>query len=290
MAGKHLHKLKHEARQAFGKIRKGSSLTREKTLGNLDRIAEFAASRGLQHISDINTKFINAFVENLKSKDLKPSTIEGYLTTLRRLAHQIGKDNIVQRENKAYGIERKGADRYSPKEANMEMIAEIKENLMAKGKEWMVVAAELREAFGMRAKESLLSHKVTETENGNRRLIIGCDGKTRTIEIKGAKGGRPRSNGAENAKQNQALDKLKAYQERTGRESLIPENLTLKQALRQQSNMWHRLGGTKDVGANTHVARHAEVQRMISEGKDPLVAIERVGHSDTRKLSHYVHR
>lgn len=294
--GKHSHRLRHEARQCFGKIRKGASLTREKHLGNLDRIADFAAKRGLQHIDNINTRFVKAFVEHLKESGLKAATVEGYLSTLRRLAHQVGKNNIVAKENKEYGIVRRGGDRYAPKEANMEKIADIKQAILDKygaDKSWILVAATLREAFGLRAKESLLSNKITENAAGETRFTIekgGKGNKNNVLEIKGGKGGRLRSNESEVEKQHEALSMLRAYQKETGRESIIPENLTLKQALKQQSNIWHRMGGTKEARANTHVTRHAEVQRMISEGKNPQEVIERVGHGDTRKLSHYVHR
>lgn len=296
---KHHHKIKHEARAAFGKMRSKGSLTQEKARSNLDRIATFCADRGLQHISHLNTKTVTAFVESLKTEGLKASTIEGYLTTLRQLANNLGKNNIVHRENVSYGITRRGEDRYAPKtEVNHGKLAEVKEKLYQKA-EWLGIAQTLREAFGLRMKESLLSGKVFSDERGNHYMkiekatnggkerVVTVEG-ARTLEVKGAKGGRPRDLVEQTKQQIAAINELRAYQEKTGRTSIIPPDLTLKQAYDIQRNTCHRLGMTKANNANPHISRHAEAQRMASEGASKREIVERLGHSDERKISHYV--
>lgn len=121
--GKHSQKLRHEARGVVGKNWSGGSLTREKLVGNLDRIAEFAAARGYQHMSQIGGKFVMDFFEHLQAEGRSPSNISGYATAMRTLASAIGKANI--------GGSRAGK-RLQPKDPDVGKMLEVRQALFNK--------------------------------------------------------------------------------------------------------------------------------------------------------------
>lgn len=292
MATKHEKKLIHEAKSLFGKMRKGSTLTRDKFHGTMEHICTFAASRGLQSVTNMNTKFVQALFEHLKEKGMSNSTLESYATTMRKIAHAIRKDNIMPKTNEELGIGRTKEERLSPKQADMARLAEIKEKLYQKG-EWLGIAAEMREAFGLRAKESLLTGKIYRDERGNATLKIESEamgGKPRYVDVAGTKGGRSRTLEEElrNEKQRAALDKLEAYLEKTSRTTIIPPDMTLKQAYICQRNHLHRLGATKDNNANSHVTRHARFQDMKREGATDEKIAKDAGHNRPEVVRHYI--
>ncbi|MRR56054.1 MAG: hypothetical protein EG822_16395 [Deltaproteobacteria bacterium] len=290
--GKHGHKLMHEALKKMGKMRNCGSLTKAKHKSNLKSIVAFADSRGLQHIDHMNQRFTTAYVETLKEKGHSPSTIQSHLSTLRDLAHNIGKPNIVHRKNEDYGQEaiRRGLDRNSPKtERNEVLWKEAREALYAKA-EWLGIAFDLRDSLGLRMKESLMTNKVFVDERKNLYFQIDKGEKLETIIIKaaGTKGGRPRDLEIITDKQRKAIDRLVDYQQRTGKLSIMPPDLTWTQAYNMQKNACHRLGLTRENNCNNHIARHFEAQRMIKMGMSAKEAIARMGHSDARKLNAYV--
>ena len=85
------------------------------------------------------------------------------MTAVRTIAGSIGKQNIVERHNAAYGIER---SRINPQVVNHDRLMEIRETIAARADQGdriarMVMAADgLRASFGLRAKESLMTSKV----------------------------------------------------------------------------------------------------------------------------------
>src|ERR1039458_6287884 len=114
------------------------------------------------------------------------------MTAVRVIATAIGKQNIVQRTNADYGIERV---RINPQMVNHDRMVEVREAISSRADQGdkvalMVRAADsLRLSYGLRAKESLLSCKVEEI-NGKLFLTVA-----------GAKGGRPRELEARNEAQ-----------------------------------------------------------------------------------------
>ncbi|MBJ6752083.1 integrase domain-containing protein [Geomonas anaerohicana] len=272
--GTHTEKLQQEARNVIGKNWNGASLTREKLLVNLNRIAEFAAQKGYQHMDQVGGKFVNDLFEKLKSEGLSPSTISGYATAMRTLAGAIGKANIVPRDNGALGGSRAGT-RLQPKEPNVEKMLEVRQALYEKA-EWLGIASDLRAAFGVRAKEGLLS-KTTFEDSRGRTLL----------KIEGTKGGRPRSLTVDTPEKGAALATLKQHLAETGAKSLIPASMTLKQAYDFQRNALHRAGATKENGANAHLARHGYAQALKAAGVDREAIARDLGHGRIDVISHY---
>jgi site-specific recombinase XerD len=272
--GTHIEKLQQEARNVIGKNLNGASLTREKLLGNLNRIAEFAAQKGYQHMNQIGSKFVNDFFEMLKSEGASPSTISGYATAMRTFAGAIGKANIVPRDNAPLGGSRAGT-RLQPKEPNIEKMLEVRQALYDKA-EWLGIACDLRAAFGARAKEGLLSKTTFEDSRG--RMLL---------KVEGTKGGRPRTVAVDSPEKGAAVAALKEHLAATGAKSLIPAGMTLKQAYDFQRNALHRVGATKENGANAHLARHGYAQALKKAGVDREAIVRDLGHGRLDVLSHY---
>jgi hypothetical protein len=128
--------------------------------------------------------------------------------------------------------------------SNLEKLKEIRGIIEAKAQagdkvaKMYLAADRLREAFGLRAKESLMTSKVYER-----------DGR-QYLQVEGSKGGRTRDLLVKNKQQQKAVQLLietaKALGSGTGR--IIPPAMSLKQAYHAQRNLWAKLGGTRQAG------------------------------------------
>ncbi len=265
-------KLGHEAKKMVGKNYGKGSGTTEKLLGNIERIAEFMGTQGLQSLRHMKTKHVTRFFDHLKAEGLSASTKANYATAMRTIAHAIGKDNIVPRNNADLGINR--IDRYQPKQADISKMEKVREALYSKS-EWQGLAADMQMAFGLRVKESLLSHS-TVIRDGKEFLVV-----------EGAKGGRPRDLEVKTEAQREILQRVNDHIAATGGKSLISQHLNLKQALKKQANDYHRAGGTKVNGANSHLARHHMAQKMGQEGISDKEIAEHLGHGREGVTKHY---
>ena len=106
----------------------------------------------------------------------------GKMAALRGLAEAVGKGNIVPRVNKVFGIERV---RINPQTVDRDKLGEIRctlgQRATARNRVAQMVAADaLRNAFSLRAKESLTTA-----------AVLVKDGKEH-LSVEGAKGVRPR--------------------------------------------------------------------------------------------------
>jgi site-specific recombinase XerD len=265
-------RLFNQALNHIGKNWSKSSLTREKLINNIRHIATFMADQGLQHIRHMKTKHVFRFIDGLKGKGLAPSTMQNYATALRLLARNIGKPHIVPEKNEDLGIVRN--DRYKPITANREKLVHIREQL-AQQDERLLAAYDLRTAFGLRAKESLLSHQVAERE-GRFYLVV-----------QGAKGGRPRHMPIENEQQAQAVKQVQRIISESGTKTLIPAEQTLKGFYNYQRNTLYALGARRSDGSSMHSQRHAFAQDEIADGKSKAEVQNKLGHGETRTLKHY---
>ncbi len=275
-------KLERQVLEKIGKNWSNGSDTRKKLLSNSKEFARFLEkSYGLERIDNLKPRHIEAYVKGLHEKGLSASTMCGKMTAIRVICKCIGKPNIVSRENKEYGIQRV---RVNPQPVNHEKLVEIRVavahlahqgNRVAK----MVHAADaLREHFALRAKESVLSARVVER-----------DGKM-TLEIEGAKGGRPRVLPIQTEGQLRAVQLVaqtsKELGSGTGR--IIPPELSLKQAYDAQRNLWRKLGGTRAVGANMHGERHAGAREMRENGASKSEIMGWLGHGEDRSPASYL--
>lgn len=276
---------KNLVRQALDRVGKNwskSSHTREKLLGNVKDFTQFVGKKyGLEKIENLKSKMIHSYTQSLHERGLSASAMADKMTAVRQIASAIGKANIVERHNSAYGISRQ---RVNPQAVNQEKLAEVRHKistLAAKGDEVakMVLAADaLREAFGLRAKESLMSKEV-----------VGRHGKL-YLQIEGAKGGRTRELEVKSESQIKAIQLLaetsKAMGSGTGR--IIPPKMSLKQAYDAQRNLWRSLGGMRSAGANMHGERHAYARTMKDCGAAKSEIMIQLGHGEDRSPSAYL--
>jgi site-specific recombinase XerC len=279
--GKH-GTLASQALARIGKDWSKSSLTREKLLSNTREFAQHVAkSYGLDRIDNLKPGHVQSYVNSLHDRGLAPATMADKMTAVRIIAAAIGKQNIVQRTNAAYGIERV---RINPQTVNHDRLVEVRQAIADRADQGekiaqMVRAADgLRVAFGLRAKESLMSSKV-EVKDG--KLFL-------TVE--GAKGGRPRELEARTEGQLKAVqlvaDTAKALGSATDR--IIPPHMSLKQAYDAQRNLWRECGGTRAAGANMHGERHGYARERDAEGATKAAIMSELGHGEDRSPSAYL--
>jgi site-specific recombinase XerC len=278
--GKH-GTLASQALARIGKNWSTSSLTREKLLSNTREFARHVTKTyGLERIDNLKPGHVQSYVDNLHDRGLAPSTMADKMTAVRVIAAAIGKQNIVQRTNADYGIERV---RINPQMVNHARLIEVREAISSRADQGdkvalMVRAADsLRLSFGLRAKESLLSCKVEEI---NGKLFL---------TVSGAKGGRPRELEARNEAQLKAVqlvaETAKVLGSGTGK--IIPPHLSLKQAYNAQRNLWRECGGTRASGSNMHGERHVYARERKAAGAIKSEIMKELGHGEDRSPAAY---
>jgi site-specific recombinase XerD len=264
-------RLEHEARQLVGKNWSKGSGTVKKLLSNIRSIGRFMESQNLQSIRHMKTKHVQRYFEYLKSNGLQASTMQNHATAMRLLAAAIGKQNIVPRTNRELGITRFG--RYSPKIADMARNISIREKLYSKD-ERLGVAHDLRQAFGLRAQESITGRIVNR--NGEKLLrVVGKGGRVRELPI-------------DSLDKQAAISSMKAIMDKQGTPGIIPPDKTLKQFYTIQKNAVHRAGGSKTSAANMHSLRHEHSQEMKRDGKSLKEIVEVLGHVRESAAGHYI--
>jgi site-specific recombinase XerD len=275
--------LSVQALERVGKDWSTASGTREAKLQTIKRFCTFVQKQfGLQQLENLKPGHIQAYVKSLHDQELSPRTGANQMAHIRDLCKSIGKQGIVAKDNAAYGFD--CASRQNPINTNREIVSDIRSQLEAKAlsgdriAQMMTATAAMRDAFGLRQKEALMSSKV-----------VIKDGKT-CLEVEGAKGGRLRDIQIINEKQLAALDKVAATAKALGNANgrVIPPELSLKQAIKAESKLWNKLGGTRATKANMHSQRHAYAQQKWAGGATKAEINRELGHGDSRSIGSYV--
>lgn len=276
--------LEHQAREAIGKNHRSGHGTTTKLLSSLHQITTFLTKQyGLENIKNVKSHMVSTYFQSRKEDGIGKSQLSADATAWRQLAQAVGKQNIIPRDNKSLDIRREAPDRYRPVTANNEKIQEIRLSITERAaagdpKYAMLAAAEaVREAFGLRAQESLMSSKTI--------MINGIP----HLQIRGAKGGRERDIKIRTPQQAQAAKLVDAVARAAGNRhgSIIPKEMTLKQALTFQRNTIHRLGGLKENAAHMHSQRHDFVQGECSAGRTAADVSRDLGHCRESIIEHY---
>lgn len=280
-----------QALEKIGKNWSVGSLTREAHLQATKDFASFVADKfALESIANLKPGHVTAYVEKLVSDGISNGTICNRLTAVRELAAAIGKANIVARNNKEYGVAR--GSRQKPIVQQTAEVNRIRTELAARanaGDRIAIMAhaaAEMRDAFGLRAKESLLSFRIVDSAKG---AFVQMEA---AVRVEGAKGGRTRDLPIQTEAQLRAIQQVdlasKALGSGTGR--CIPPELSLKKAYNAQRTLWRSLGGTKGAAANMHSSRHKVAQDMYAKGISKGEIMERLGHGSERSPFCYIPR
>ncbi|QOX78655.1 integrase domain-containing protein [Trichlorobacter lovleyi] len=274
--------LEVQALERIGKNWSKSKLTREGHLQHTKEFAIYVAKRfGLERIEHLKPGHVQAYVAHLHERGLNHGTIANRLASVRQLAQAIGKANIVERTNDAYGVMR---TRMNPVIADRDKIDQIKSELktMADNGDRVAMmtyaASLLRDAFGLRAKESIMSA-----------VMIQHEGKL-FLRVEGAKGGRTRDLEIKTPDQLSAahnIEKVAALLgSATGR--VIPPELSLKEAYNAQRALWASLGGTRENRTHMHAQRHDHLQVMHANGATNAEMMKQAGHGEDRSPGHYI--
>lgn len=276
--------LSCQALERVGKNWKVSSGTREAKLQTIKRFCNFVQQKfGLQRIEHLKPGHVQAYATSLHEQNISARTGANYMAYVRDLCQAIGKGGIVSQDNAAYGFG--GVTRQNPITTNVDKVDEIRSQLVARAATgerlamMMSATAAMREAFGLRQKEALLSCRV-----------IIKDGRA-CLDIKGAKGGKSREVPIRDQMQLSALEKLEATAKALGNANgrPIPPEMSLKAAMQAESKEWHAMGGTRAAKANMHALRHAYTQERLAEGATKAEVNRELGHGDQRSLGAYAH-
>jgi len=279
------HKKKSLAVQALERVGKNWSkarLTREALLQHVKGFARFVDKRyGLEKLENLKPGHVSAYVADMQQQGLSPGTMANRMSAVRELAATIGKANIVHRTNAEYGINRV---RNNPVIADREGIEQIKAALAERAQQgdrvaMMTYAASLlRDAFGLRSKESIMSSWLLMHEG---RLYL---------RVEGAKGGRVRDLEVRTTEQLNAAHQIDAVATALGSGTgrIIPPELTLKQAYNAQRSLWRELGGNRQDKTHMHAQRHDRLQRMQQEGASKREIMKEAGHGEDRSPGAYL--
>jgi len=275
--------LSVQALERIGKDWSVGNKTREGHLKHTKGFCDFVAKHfALESIQNLKPNHVESYVQHMKDDKLDKGTMCNRMAAVRTLANAIGKGNIVARGNEAYGIAR--GSRQKPVIANQSKVDEIRQTLVERANAGDRVAmmchaaAELREAFGLRAQESLLSSKLVDTPKGV------------ALHIEGAKGGRPRDLHISNEAQLRAVQIVAQVSQAlgSGTARIIPPEMDLKKAYNAQRTLWRELGGTKNTAAQMHVSRHTTAQTMNAQGYARGEIMEWLGHGQDRSPFCYI--
>jgi len=278
--------MKPLASQALERIGKDWSVGSKTRIAHLQHTKEFARfvchKFGLENIQNLKPNHVIAYVQDMQNRNLDNGTMCNRLAAVRVLANAIGKGNIVARDNKTYDINR--GSRQKPIVANQSEIDRIRLALVERANAGDRIAmmchaaAELREAFGLRAQESLLSSKFVDTPKGI------------ALQVEGAKGGRPRSLPIFNGEQLRAARNVALVSEYLGSATgrIIPPEMSLKEAYNAQRTMWRELGGTKAASSHMHASRHTMAQELEAQGYTNGEIMLWLGHGEDRSPFCYI--
>jgi site-specific recombinase XerC len=169
------------------------------------RDLEACGSRNLD-IQNLKPKHIEALVAHWKERQLATGTIKNLMTELRRIAEYIGKENIVKRTNREYGID----DRKYV--TNVSKATKVTDEQLARVTDpYTRMSLRLEREFGLRLEESIKIQPAW-ADLGDR------------IRLKDSwtKGGKYREVEITTPAQRKALDDAKAL---AGKGSLIPKGM-----------------------------------------------------------------
>lgn len=192
-------------------------------------------------IQNLKPKHIEALVTFWKERGLAIGTIKNLMIELRRIAEYIGKENIVKKKNREYGID----DRtYVTNVSKANKVTD--EQLARVSDSYTKASLRLQREFGLRREESIKIHPEWADLSDRLRLKDSW-----------TKGGKYREIPIVTAEQRKALDDAKAL---AGTGSLIPEGMRYKDQLERFKSQCAKAGI-----AHVHAQRHRFAQLQYEE-------------------------
>lgn len=189
----------------------------------------------------LRTKHVEHLVNRWQAEGASSGTMKNRMSALRWVAEKIGKENIVARDNAAYGI----ADRrYVTNESKAKELEQGKLDRVSDP--YTAMSLRLQEAFGLRREESI------KIQPG-----WADRGDVLTLKSTWTKGGKERDIPIRNETQRDLLNQAKAL---AGKGSLIPTEMSYKDQLNRFKAQTAFAGIDR-----VHGFRHAYAQARYAE-------------------------
>lgn len=223
--------------------RDGSFATQHDREQLLSMVANHLHEGGFKNLraQGIRTKHIEYLVGRWQAEGASTGTMKNRMSALRWMAEKIGKENIVARDNAAYGIANR---RYVTNESKARELNQGKLDKVSDP--YTAMSLRLQQAFGLRREESI---KI--------QLAWADRGEVLTLKASWTKGGKERDIPIRNEAQRDLLCQAKAL---AGNGSLIPADLSYKVQLNRFKAQTAFAGIDR-----VHGLRHAYAQARYAE-------------------------
>jgi site-specific recombinase XerC len=238
-----MRNLNHLLKLLGRRNRDGSFATQADRERMLALFANQLHEMGYHHMraDSLKPKHIEALLERWKAEGISAGTIKNRLAGLRWWAEKIGKENVLARENDAYGVERRQFVTNQDKGKVLEPA-----QLDKVASPYVAMSLRLQEAFGLRREESI---KI--------RPAWADEGNALRLKDSWTKGGRERVIPIGTDAQRAVLNEAKQL---AAGASLIPTESTY----REQLNAFR--AECKRVGINgVHGLRHRYAQKRYAQ-------------------------
>jgi len=244
-----MRRLAHQIRQVCMRTKAGAFSSRATRLRLGSIIAKDLEACGFRNldINNMKPKHIDALVVCWKERQLATGTIKNLMSLVRRIAEYIGKENIVKRTNREYGIKDR---RYVTNVSKATNVTD--EQLSRVTDPYSKASLRIERELGLRLEESIKMQPAW-ADLGDR------------VRLKDSwtKGGRYREVPLTTAAQREALEYAKAV---AGNGSLIPEGSSYKDQLnRFKAQCAH--AGIRHVHGQRH--RYAQQRYRALTGMMP---------------------
>ncbi len=235
--------LNHDFKNLARRNRDGSFATQHDREVMLTLVANQLHEGGFRHLraTGVRSKHVEHLVQRWHEEGLSPGTFKNRMSALRWLAEKIGKQNIVARENAAYGI----ADRRHVTNESKARVLEVA-RLDAVTDPYTVLSLRLQEAFGLRREESIKLQPVWADR-----------GDVLRLKASWTKGGKEREVPILTDTQRAVLDDAKQL---VGSASLIPEGMSYRDQLNRFKAQTAKAGIDR-----VHGLRHQYAQRRYQQ-------------------------
>ena len=236
--------LNHDLKNLCQRNRDGSFATQHDRESILTLVANQLEEDGFRHLraTGVRSKHIEHLVARWHAEGISAGTFKNRMSTLRWLAEKIDKQNIVARDNTAYGIAER---RYVTNVSKAHGLDADK--LAAVSDPYTALSLRLQEAFGLRREESI-------------KLRPGLADRGDVLHLKASwtKGGKERNIPIRTVEQRALLQEAKQLM---GAGSLIPAEMSYRDQLNRFKVQTARAGIDHVHGLLHHYAqtRYAEL-------------------------------